>query len=397
MRKSVISLFAFLIICLKPLAQPTWAQLTDFPGAERDDGVAFVINNKAYCGSGLQVGWVLAGDFYAFDLATETWSTVASLPAGEQRQYACGFTDGTNGFIFGGEAFGSDLNDLWMYSPATNSWTAKASKPGNGVRGASCFVIGTMAYIVGGAFTTNDAINEVWAYDMVTDTWTQKNNLPITNWRGSATSAKGKGYLLYGMNSAYAYSRYLYEYDPTGDNWTYKSTFAGPGTGKVYANMQAINDDLVVFAGKDSLNACNNQLWTYNLISNSWLSVSTLTSTLRKGGMGFTNAGTYYYTCGISQADVRLKETWKTNIAVGINEIESEKQLTVYPNPASDIITIRLSKSILQNKVYKIINVQGQTVLDGTMNENNRVSLTGLSPGVYQFLVGNFSSRIIIQ
>lgn len=394
MKKALIYFITLSLLSLEFKAQ-AWLQLTDFPSTERDDGVAFVINNKAYCGSGLQVGFSLTGDFYALDLSSETWTTVAAMPLGKERQYACGFTDGTNGFVFGGEAFGSDLNDLWMYSPSTNSWTAKASKPGNGVRGASYFVIGNIAYIVGGAFTTNDAINEVWAYDMSTNIWTQKNNLPVTNWRGSGAAANGKGYLLYGMNSLYAYSRYLYEYDPIGDNWSYKSTFAGPGTGKVYANMQAINNDLVVFAGKDSLNACNNQLWTYNLISNSWLSVSTLTATLRKGGMGFTNAGTYYYTCGISQTDVRLKETWKTAVSVDINEIEKKEDLGIFPNPASGIIIVKLPKSGLN--IYSIVDVTGRISLSGTLEEDHQINVSTLSPGLYFLVCGAYSSKLIIQ
>ena len=136
MKKALLLLITLFLVNQDFKAQ-NWTQLTEFPVAERDDGVAFVINNKAYCGSGLQVGWWLTGDFHSLDLGTETWSTVASMPLGEERQYACGFTDGTNGFVFGGELAGSDLNDLWMYSPTTNSWTAMASKPGNGVRGAS--------------------------------------------------------------------------------------------------------------------------------------------------------------------------------------------------------------------------------------------------------------------
>ncbi|MBP7810310.1 MAG: T9SS type A sorting domain-containing protein [Bacteroidia bacterium] len=395
--KKALLLLITLILLSSDFKGQTWAQLADFPSTERDDGTVFVINNKAYCGSGLKVGWVLSGDFHCLDLGTETWSTVASMPAGKERQYACGFTDGTNGFVFGGEAFGSDLNDLWMYSPSTNSWTAMASKPGNGVRGASCFVIGNIAYVIGGAFTTNDAINEVWAYDMVGNTWTQKNNLPFTNWRGSGDATNGKGYLLFGMNFNYGYNRYLMEYNPGLDNWTYKSTFAGPGTGKVYANMQAINNDLVVFAGKDSLNVYNNQLWTYNLSSNSWLSVSTLTTTLRKGGMGFTNGGTYYYTCGISQADLRLKETWKTDVAVGIKEFEKKETILIYPNPASDIITIRFSKSGLKNLDYKIIGMKGEVVLEGILNDKNQIEVNALTQGVYHLLIGNLFSRVIIQ
>lgn len=392
MKKALFFLITFLLIRSEFKAQ-SWTQLTDFPGIQRDDGVAFVINNKAYCGTGLRE-WAVTGDFYSLDLTSETWTTVAAMPLGKERQYACGFTDGTNGFVFGGEAGGNDLNDLWMYSPSTNSWTAKASKPGNGVRGTSCFVIGNVAYIVGGAFTTNDAINEVWAYDMVANTWTQKNNLPITNWRGSGAATNGKGYLLYGMNSAFAYSRYLYEYDPLSDNWNYKSTFAGPGTGKVYANMQAINNDLVVFAGKDSLNACNNQLWTYNLTSNSWLSLSTLTASLRKGGMGFTNAGTYYYTCGISQADVRLKETWKTAVSVGINEVEKREELGIFPNPASGMIIVKLPKTALKN--YNILDATGRISLSGTF-ENDQIDVSSLGSGLYFLVFGAYSSKLIIQ
>lgn len=396
MKKALLLLITLFLINRNSKAQ-TWTQLTDFPDIERDDGVAFVINNKAYCGTGLKVGWLLTGDFHYLDLETEAWGKVASMPSGKERQYACGFTDGINGFVFGGEAFGSDLNDLWMYSPATNSWTAMASKPGNGVRGASCFVIGNIAYIIGGAFTTNDAINEVWAYDMTTNNWTQKNNLPFTNWRGSAAATNGNGYLLYGMNFNYGYNRYLLEYNPTLDTWTYLSTFAGPGTGKVYANMQAINNDLVVFGGKDSLNACNNQLWSYNLISNSWLSVSTLTATLRKGGMGFTNAGTYYYTCGISQADVRLKETWKTDFAVGIKEFENKEEISVYPNPATDIINFKFLRSVPKNLPYKIIGMKGEIILEDTTTENKTIDVSRLTSGVYQLLINNISARIVIQ
>ena len=161
--------------------------------------------------------------------------------------------------------------------------------------------------------------------------------------------------------------------------------------------MQAINNDLVVFAGKDSLNVCNNQLWTYNLINNSWLSVSTLTATLRKGGMGFTNAGTYYYTCGISQADVRLKETWKTAVSVGIKEFEKKEEIHIYPNPASDFINVISSNSILNREVYKIIGMKGEIALEGIMNENNQIDIGTLNKGVYQLLIANSSVRLIIQ
>src|SRR4051812_24997452 len=119
-RKRLIAVVFFLSFWVPGHTQ-SWTQLPNFPGLERDDGIAFVIGNKAYCGTGLQVGWGLTKDIYEFDLTTETWTTGVSMPNGAERQYACGFTDGTDGFVFGGEASGSDLNDLWMYSPVLGS------------------------------------------------------------------------------------------------------------------------------------------------------------------------------------------------------------------------------------------------------------------------------------
>lgn len=391
LRTLIISLFGIFIIPVNFSAQ-TWVQLSDFPAPERDDGVAFVINGKAYCGSGLKVGWSLGNDFYCLDLSSETWTTIASMPAGQERQYACGFTNGVNGYVFGGEAGGTDLNTLWMYSPATNSWTAKASKPGNGVRGASCFVINTTAYIIGGAYSSTDALNEVWAYDMVNDSWSQKNNLPITNWRGSAASTNGKGYLLFGMNVNYGYNRFLYEYDPGSDQWSYKSAFGGGGTGKVYANMQSIYNELIVFSGKDSLNNFSNELWSYDITANSWTQKTTLGATLRKGGMGFTNNGIYYYTCGISPADVRLKETWKIGLSVGIKEYSDKENPIIYPNPVKDILYIRNYRG--QN--FRIYNALGQVSSEGKI-ENGAIDVSKLDRGIYFLHLNGLSSKIIIE
>jgi N-acetylneuraminic acid mutarotase len=397
MKKAFLFFSVALTISINVNAQ-AWAQLPDFPGAERDDGVAFVINNKAYCGTGLQVGWSLTKDFYSLNLTTETWTPVASMPSGEERQYACGFTDGTNGFVFGGESGGTDLNDLWMYSPTTNSWTAMAPKPGNGVRGASCFVIGNIAYFIGGAFTATDAINEVWAYDMAGNTWTQKNNLPFTNWRGCASSLNNLGYLLFGKDVGQHYNRYLYEYNPALDNWVYKSTFAG-AFGETYAKMETINDQLVIFSGIDSLGNCTNDLWTYNVGSNAWQFISSLMTTTRKGGMGFSNGGTFYYSCGITPApsNTRLKETWKTSYAIGIKEPVKAEYCLIYPNPASEFITLKIPKPNIRDDIYKVVNGKGEVVLTGTLPENHQIEVSQLRQGIYQLIIDDRTSRFIIQ
>lgn len=395
MRKAVIFLITFILLNADSKAQ-SWTQLSDFPGLERDDGVAFVINNKAYCGSGLKVGWVLGGDFYSLDLGTETWTTVASLPPGKERQYACGFTDGTNGFVFGGEAFGSDLNDLWMYSPVTNSWTAKASKPGNGVRGASCFVIRDTAYIVGGAVGTINAINEVWAYIIASNTWIQKNNAPFSIWRAAATTCFYTGTLLFGRDANGSFRRELYYYLPSTDTWQQQSVF--PGNGRAYATMQAFDPTdlyLYVYCGYDTLNTYYNDLYGYHILSNTWFPINSIPSFGRKGGMGFWSMNTLYYTCGINQSNLRLKETWKSDQYATIKEFKKNKDLSVYPNPATSEIYLKITGT--DSYDYEISDISGRVLLSGPLENNDRINVSALSQGVYFVKVGMFSSKLIIQ
>ena len=61
-----------LLLCLIPLSVfgQTWEQITDFSGAERDDGVCFTLGDKAYCGTGMDLGFAVTNDFYAFDFST---------------------------------------------------------------------------------------------------------------------------------------------------------------------------------------------------------------------------------------------------------------------------------------------------------------------------------------
>ena len=101
----------------------TWKQSVDFPSNERDDGVVFVIENNAYCGTGLKTGWVASSDFYSFDMNSDSWSVVKNLPEDKKRQYAVGFSSLKYGFVFGGVNEGDFLNDIWQYDPVINKWT----------------------------------------------------------------------------------------------------------------------------------------------------------------------------------------------------------------------------------------------------------------------------------
>ena len=230
----------------------SWVQIADFPSTERDDAVHFVIGETAYCGTGLRPFFIASNDMYAFDMNSETWAVINSLPAGAERQYATGFSYNNYGFIFGG--IGSDyFNDLWLYDPLTGNWQAKTPLPAEGRMGSSCFVISDTAYVIGGRTSISNSISEVWAYCIPSDTWTPKSHLPFgARWRASTAADQENGYLIFGVDSESVFRRELYEFNPSINACSQLSVF--PGSGRAYASMNYINGELLVIAGLDSLN-----------------------------------------------------------------------------------------------------------------------------------------------
>jgi N-acetylneuraminic acid mutarotase len=59
----------------------SWALRDSFPGTGGNDGITFVLNNKAYCGL-TRDGSTYATNFYAYDMATNTWGPAIAFPHG---------------------------------------------------------------------------------------------------------------------------------------------------------------------------------------------------------------------------------------------------------------------------------------------------------------------------
>lgn len=136
-----------------------WLQLQDFPGSKRDDGVSFEIDDVAYLGTGLDDGFVTQNDFFAFDLISELWSPIQSMPINANRQYATAVSYSLEGYVFGGVEGSHFLNDLWKYSPVIDSWIELDSMPAEGRSGSSNFVLNDELFIVGGRNSSGIELN----------------------------------------------------------------------------------------------------------------------------------------------------------------------------------------------------------------------------------------------
>jgi len=85
----------------------------------------------------------------------------------------------------------------------------------------------------------------------------------------------------------------------------------------------------------------------------------------------------------------------------GVQRLDKTAQIVVYPNPSSDIVTIKANNAINQPNQVSIFNMQGQLVKQVTLS-NNTLDVSAFSKGVYmlQFYKGNNvvgSSRILVK
>ena len=149
-----------------------WTQIADFPGEGRYGAVAFVVDGKAYVGTGYRPDQKTTteqyfNDFYCYDPSTNTWSDVpvTYLPDGAvARRDAVAFSLKGKGYVGTGIAKGAQvIKDMYCFD-GTN-WTS-VGFPGDARCGASAFVIGNKAVIcLGAGATSGNYRYDVLVYD----------------------------------------------------------------------------------------------------------------------------------------------------------------------------------------------------------------------------------------
>lgn len=375
----------FLCLAGKLLSQ-SWLQLPDYPGTERDDGAGFVINNKAYCLSGLDVNFNCTTNGFVLDGATETWSVMASLPAGKERQYATAFSYAGVGYVLGGiNCSNVCLKDFWKYDPSTDSWTAFPDFPGVARQGMSSFIIKNNIYITGGKLADGTILKDLWQYNFLTAVWTQKNDLPVNGmWRGSGFAIDTVAYIAYGINNSQSYNHQLYAYDYLADTWALVPGISLPA--RRYVGTAVCSNGAGLYGGQDSLGTIINELMVFDPADNSLTWKPGIPTFGRKGGMAFSLNGQFYFTTGVTNT-ARVKETWKAVDLVGVGEISDDHRFVLYPNPAENRIRLIAKGFAKEESMVEIYNALGETVLSAPFSEVLDVS--ALPQGMYIILIKN--------
>jgi len=114
-------------------------------------------------------------------------------------------------------------------------------------------------------------------------------------------------------------------------------------------------------------------------------------------GITITEAGTYKYadehidSCSITT----LKLTVTPKVEVGLSEVDN-MIVEVYPNPASDVLTVTVTVTVEKPTQLQLVNAVGQTVLVQTINGTTNLNVSTLPKGVY-FLSVNAQHKAITQ
>ena len=154
---------------------------------------------------------------YRYDAATDTWSTLAPIPTGQE---------GPNAACFDGRIYvigGGGSNQLFVYDIAANTWSAGAPAPrGSAMASAGAFD-GKVFYIGGdNDFTPGTGVsNQVFVYDIASDSWSEGTPMPTAT-SGAGTVQAGEFlYVVGGWGSGAPGSNVnaTQRYDMSSDTW----------------------------------------------------------------------------------------------------------------------------------------------------------------------------------
>ncbi len=177
---------------------------------------------------------------------------------GPSRSYACSFTIGNSGYLFGGYGSKTSLNDLWRYDIEGNYWekcaTASIATP-SARHWAISFALNGKGYITTGTVkNTVTYLKDTWEYDPSTDQWKQMDDFPGTGRVGALGFAlNGYGYVGCGRDENKNYLKDLYRFNPTapsGSQWQIISGYSG--TKRVFATTWVYNNEAYICGGSNN-------------------------------------------------------------------------------------------------------------------------------------------------
>ena len=185
-------------------------QPRNFPGAARVPGTSawFATAERGYLLGG-DIGPYYSADLYYYNVTTNEWRQMLACPAGPLK-WQTAVTHGGSAYVFGGiDVNHRTNNSFYRYDIASNTWYTIASSP---TPDSLCLSLGValnnQIFLIGGRGDT--ATNHVWGYNIAASTWIRQPDFPSKHYGGMALTVGTSVYAGLGRNANGTFNRNLW-------------------------------------------------------------------------------------------------------------------------------------------------------------------------------------------
>lgn len=295
-----------------------WIKRSDFDGYARSDAASFVINGKAYLGTGDDGQQNKLKDFWEYDPDLNAWQQKADF-GGVARSGAVGFAAANEGYITTGYDGINYLKDTWQYDPASNSWTKKADFGGTARVNSVGFGIGDKGYVTTG--WDGRYLKDFWEYDPASDQWINKISMGGSKRRNASVFIiKDVAYLFGGIDNGLLVKDF-WSYNPATDKWTQLRDIANDNTDETYDDDYttitrefgacfAIGDTAYVATGDNNPSLIPN-VWQYDPNRDQWTERTAFQGAPRIGAIGFSVGGRGFVVTGGTGGTLVYDDLWE--------------------------------------------------------------------------------------
>lgn len=364
------------------LSSSQWYAINPMPLSSRDDGVAFVFNDTAFVGTGMDAGYHTTRDFASYSIE-HGWNSAPSLPMGTERQYATAWRYLNRGYVFGGISNGKLLSDLWIFSLSSNQWKVDSSFPSSPRYGCVSFVIQSDVYVVGGVDTTGKATSEVWRFNLPSSTWSKESNTPFTSFRSASHVVNDTAFVFLGRDENGNYRQETYAFTPS-NGWMKKASF--PENGKSYVAVYHAPDShcLTLVGGSDSSGFMSDDIWDYDYQRDIWtLELWTFPEGIR-GGIAFEIDRAKLYAGGLTPLG-RVNSCFRSNYDSEYYNLTDH--FILLENPSRDFINFSPPLPTCEISIW---NIHGQLLFHNEeYDTREKIDISSWSPGHYMIRLSN--------
>jgi hypothetical protein len=127
----------------------------------------------------------------------------------------------------------------------------------------------------------------------------------------------------------------------------------------------------------------SSDIWQFNSSSGTWDSVASFGGGVRYYAVAFGVNGKGYMGTGINGSPLPLNDWWEFQAPVSVSEINEKENLTVFPNPSSEKITLTFEPGNTPIEI-EIMDLSGRLKKEFSMlNSSTTISVTDLESGIY--------------